>query len=133
MSETNDSRQTVLGAANWLTLDELRLANMDAGKYWFSASTERFFGTTYPDETIYGGTWFIYMNSMVHSDGTVWMPIKVAHAWPDAAIYGDAAGPDDELGSINEAKELCLQLEAGRRRCDCARCSWERVKREEVS
>lgn len=105
------------------TLAEIKAANHRTGGFWFSPDTMRFFETELVD-VVYGGSWFVYSNTIRYSDGTGQTFWKVAHALPNGEVAGDSIPLSKDRDESREAAEAwALDLEAGRKTCDCYRCS----------
>jgi hypothetical protein len=123
--------------ASWTTLAEIRAAEKARGGHWFDKDIMKSTKTRLFN-TVYGGNWFIYSIQQDYDRQRQW---GVAHACKDGAIYGDALfemreNADDFMSwmvpSARQAEREALKLEAGTRKCACARCEFYSSKSRRV-
>lgn len=105
--------------SQYLTLAEIKRANRDAGRFFFSPGAMRFFDTLLID-CVYGGAWFVYRNRFHASDESTTNFWKVSHALPDGEIHSLLTDFETE----ETATRLALELEAGRVDCTCTHCAY---------
>jgi hypothetical protein len=90
---------------SYFTVHAIKQANKDAGQYFFSPDTMRFFNTKIASKRVYGGRYFITSEQFDYNSPRLY---TIREAKPDGTI--DDASEFQQFSTVEQAKRAAEKL-----------------------